>query len=96
MMDDESPEISPEMFARMRALKAVTPGMAGAVKAARGRPRVENPRQVVSIRLSAPARKQWSAMDRSHRAKLVASLERQIAKSAKDARAESNHARSRR
>lgn len=81
-VSDDAPEITPKMFAKMRPLKAVTPGMADAVKAARGRPRIANPKQVVSIRLSAPAMKRWSKLSRERRAKLVAALERQIAKSA--------------
>lgn len=81
-VNDDAPEITPELFAKMRPMKAVTPGMADAVKAARGRPRVDNPKQIVSIRLSAPAMKRWSKMSRDRRAKLVAALERQIAKSA--------------
>ncbi len=80
-VNGDAPEISAEIFAKMRPMKAVTPGMVKAVKAARGRPRVESPKQVISIRLSAPARKRWSQMSPDRRAKLVASLERQIAKS---------------
>jgi uncharacterized protein (DUF4415 family) len=80
-VNDEAPEITPELFAKMRPMKTVTPGMADAVKAARGRPKVANPKQVVSIRLSAPAMKRWSEMSRERRAKLVATLEKEIARS---------------
>jgi uncharacterized protein (DUF4415 family) len=82
-VSDDAPEITPEMFAKMRPMKAVTPGMVEAVKAARGRPKVENPKQVVSIRFSAPAMKRWSELSRDHRAKLIAALEKQIVKSAR-------------
>jgi uncharacterized protein (DUF4415 family) len=80
--DDEAPEITAEMFAKMRPMKDVTPGMAEAIKALRGRPRIENPKQVVSIRMSAAAVKRWNRLDRKDRAKLVASLEKKIEKRA--------------
>jgi uncharacterized protein (DUF4415 family) len=82
IVDDEAPEITAEMFARMRPMKDVTPGMAQAIKALRGRPKVENPKQVVSIRMSASAVKRWNGLDRKDRAKLVASLEKKIEKRA--------------
>jgi hypothetical protein len=63
-------------------MKDVTPGMAQAIKASRGRPKVENPKQVVSIRMSAAAVKRWNGLDRKDRAKLVASLEKKIGKRA--------------
>jgi uncharacterized protein (DUF4415 family) len=82
IVDDEAPEITAEMFARMRPMKDVTPGMAQAIKVSRGRPKVENPKQVVSIRMSAAAVKRWNGLDRKDRAKLVASLEKKIEKRA--------------
>jgi uncharacterized protein (DUF4415 family) len=82
IVDDDSPEITAEMFARMRPMKDVTPGMAKAIKALRGRPKVENPKQVVSIRMSAVSVKRWNGLDRKDRAKLVASLEKKIEKRA--------------
>jgi uncharacterized protein (DUF4415 family) len=82
IVDDETPEITAEMFARMRPMKDVTPGMVEAIKALRGRPKVENPKQVVSIRMSAAAVKRWNGLNREDRAKLVASLEKKIEKHA--------------
>ncbi len=82
IVDDEAPEITAEMFARMRPMKDVTPRMAQAIKALRGRPKVENPKQVVSIPMSASAVKRWDRLDKKGRAKLVASLERRIEKCA--------------
>jgi len=77
-VDDETPEITPEIFAKMRPMKEVNPGLVKAIKALRGRPRVENPKQVVSIRLSAPALARWSNLSREQRSKLVASFEKKI------------------
>jgi uncharacterized protein (DUF4415 family) len=82
IVDDESPEITPEMFARMRPMKEVAPGLVEAIKALRGRPKLESPKQVVSIRMSASAVKRWSAMGRAERAKLIAALEKKIEKRA--------------
>jgi hypothetical protein len=78
--DDESPEITPEMFAKMRPMKEVAPDLVAAHKTLRGRPKVANPKQVVSIRLSEPARKRWSALKPEKRAALVAAFEQKIVK----------------
>jgi hypothetical protein len=56
--------------------KPVIPGMALAIKALRGAAQGGNPKQVVSIRMSAAAVKRWQRLDREDRAKLVASLEK--------------------
>jgi len=85
--DDQAPEITPEMFAKMRRMKDVAPDLVEAHKALRGRPRIENPKQVVSIRLSAPAVAKWSGLDRKQRSKLVASFEKKIAASSGKRRA---------
>jgi hypothetical protein len=77
-IDDEAPEITAEMFAKMRPMKEVSPGFVEAIKALRGRPKVANPKQVVSIRLSAPALSRWSSLSREQRSKLVASFEKKI------------------
>lgn len=77
-IDDDAPEITAEIFAKMRPMKEVTPGLVEAIKALRGRPRVESPKQVVSIRLSAPALARWSSLSREQRSKLVASFEKKI------------------
>jgi uncharacterized protein (DUF4415 family) len=82
IVDDDAPEITAEMFAQMRPMTEVAPGMAEAIKALRGRPKLENPKQVVSIRMSAAAVKRWSAMGRAERAKLIAALEKKIEKRA--------------
>jgi uncharacterized protein (DUF4415 family) len=78
--DDESPEITPEMFAQMRPMKDVAPDFVEAIKALRGRPKLANPKQVISIRLSEAARKRWSALKPEKRAALVAAFEQKIVK----------------
>jgi hypothetical protein len=82
-VDDEAPEITAEMFAQMRPMREVAPGLVKAIKALRGRPRVENPKKVVSIRLSAPALVRWSSLSREQRSKLVTSFEKTITASSR-------------
>lgn len=82
--DDDAPVISATQFARMRPMKEVTPGMAKAIKAARGRPRVENPRVVISVRLSTPAKQAWDSLPAKKRAKLVNAMERAAIRAAQD------------
>ena len=79
---DDAPEITAAMFARMRPMKKVDPDMVEAVKASRGRPRVENPRVVVSVRLSAPAKQAWDSLPSEKRAKLVTAMERSAIRAA--------------
>jgi uncharacterized protein (DUF4415 family) len=74
--DDDAPVISAAQFARMQPMKEVTPGMAKAIKAARGRPRIENPKVVISVRLSAPAKQAWDSLPTRERTKLVDAMER--------------------
>jgi hypothetical protein len=74
--DQESPEITPELFARMRPLKDVDPGMVQALKVARGRPRLEQRREVVSVRLSHQAKVAWTKLPTKKRTKIVRAMER--------------------
>ena len=74
--DDDAPVISTAQFARMRPMKEVTPGMAKAIKAARGRPRVASPKVVISVRMSAPAKQAWDSLPTKERTKLVSAMER--------------------
>jgi hypothetical protein len=50
--------------------------MAKAIKAARGRPRIENPKAVISVRLSARAKQAWDSLPTRERTKLVDAVER--------------------
>lgn len=80
IFDNDAPEITAEMFAKMRPMKEVAPDLVAAHKALRGRPKVANPKQVVSIRMSASAVKRWNGLGRQERARLVAALEKKIEK----------------
>lgn len=81
-MDDDAPEITAQMFAKMRPMKKADPGMVRAIKASRGRPRVENPKAVVSVRLSAPAKQAWDALPTDKRAEIIAAMERSAVRAA--------------
>lgn len=86
-VDDDAPEITAELFAKMRPMKNVTPGMADAIKAARrGRPKVDEPKVVFTIRVSQKARKGWATLASDKRKKLTADFERRIFKTAEKAR----------
>ncbi|HEX2592298.1 MAG TPA: BrnA antitoxin family protein [Rhizomicrobium sp.] len=78
--DNDAPEITAELFAKMRPMKEATPGMVEAIKAARGRPKLADPKKVVSIRLSGPAYKAWGRLNTSQRTVLVSALEEKIRK----------------
>jgi uncharacterized protein (DUF4415 family) len=82
MSDDDAPEITAALFAKMKPMKQVTPSMAKAIKAARGRPKLENAKAVVSIRLSNDALTKWRALGTAKRKKLVEKLEKNIASAA--------------
>ncbi len=51
MVDDENPEWTDEMFAQAKQASEV-PQLQILVKANRGRPKVDNPKKTISIRLS--------------------------------------------
>lgn len=74
--DADSPDITAALFKKMRPMKEVDPGMVEAIKAARGRPRVEHPKEVVSVRLSHPGKTAWDSLPTKTRTKLVNAMER--------------------
>jgi hypothetical protein len=74
--DADAPEITAAMFRRMRPMKDVDPGMVEAIKAARGRPRQEQRREVISVRLSHPAKTAWDSLPTEKRTKVVQAMER--------------------
>jgi uncharacterized protein (DUF4415 family) len=74
MQDDNAPRLTRELFAQMRPMKEVTPDAVEALKAARGRPRVAAPKQVVSIRLEREAHVAWVKLTREQRERLIGTL----------------------
>ena len=51
MIDDENPEWTDEMFAQAKPASEF-PELQTLVKASKGRPKIENPKKTISIRLS--------------------------------------------
>ena len=51
MVDDENPEWTDKMFAEAKQISEI-PELQNLLKANRGRPKVDNPKQTISIRLS--------------------------------------------
>jgi uncharacterized protein (DUF4415 family) len=81
--DDDAPEITATLFAKMRPMKEVTPGMAEAIKTSRkGRPKIEEPKIVFTMRMSQKAHKGWATLASDKRKKLTAAFERSIFKTA--------------
>ncbi|MEJ0044027.1 MAG: hypothetical protein WDM81_18235 [Rhizomicrobium sp.] len=77
--DDDAPKITAALFAKMRPMKEVTPGMVEAIKTARrGRPKVEEPKVVFTMRVSQKAHRGWATLASDKRKKLAAAFERSI------------------
>jgi len=75
--DDDAPEITAELFAKMRPMKEAAPDLVAAHKTLRGRPKMDTPaKAVVSVRLSAPAKQAWDSLTTKKRVKLVEAMER--------------------
>ena len=52
--DPDTEEITPEMMAKAKPFAEALPELAESIKRARGRPRVEKPKQAVSLRSRTP------------------------------------------
>jgi hypothetical protein len=73
--DSDSPKITRKLFATMRPAAEIDPGVIEAAKRSRGRPRVDAPRKVVSVRMSALAAEAWRVVSPETRAGLIAKIE---------------------
>lgn len=51
--DDDIPEMTTADFARARPARKIAPGVVAAMKRARGRPKLERPKEHVTLRLDA-------------------------------------------
>jgi uncharacterized protein (DUF4415 family) len=52
-MDDDIPEMTAADFARAKPARKVAPGVVAAMKRARGRPKLDQPKEHVTLRLDA-------------------------------------------
>jgi uncharacterized protein (DUF4415 family) len=73
--DPDNPEWTAEDFARAKPFAEVFPDLAASIRRARGRPRVEAPKQAVTLRLSPATVEKYKAMGRDWRALMAKRLE---------------------
>ena len=72
----DNPEWTKEDFARARPFKDVFPDLHAGIKRSRGRPKVENPKEAVTLRLSPDTVEKFKATGDNWRAKMAKALER--------------------
>lgn len=76
--DPDNPELTAEELANMRPLREVLPDLAAAIDreiARRGRPRVESPREAVTLRLAPETLARFKAKGRNWRAEMARILD---------------------
>lgn len=81
--DSDIPEMTVADFRKARPAKEVLPGVIAAAKRARGRPRIENPKQHVSLRLDAKVIAGFRAQGPGWQSRINAALARALTKTAK-------------
>jgi len=59
--DPDNPEMTAEQIAELRPLKEVLPELYSAIKRARGWPRIDDPKQAVTLRLSSQTIERYKA-----------------------------------
>lgn len=72
----DNPEWTKEDFARARPFREVFPNLHASIKRSRGRPKVENPKEAVTLRLSPDTIEKFKATGDDWRAKMAKALER--------------------
>lgn len=72
----DNPEWTKEDFARARPFRDVFPDLHASIKRSRGRPKVENPREAVTLRLSPDTVEKFKAKGDDWRARMARALER--------------------
>jgi uncharacterized protein (DUF4415 family) len=73
--DPDNPEWTAEDFARAKPFGEVFPELAASIKRARGRPRVHEPKEAVTLRLSPATVARFKAMGGDWRARMAEKLE---------------------
>jgi len=71
----DNPEWTAEDFARAKPFAEVFPELAASIKRARGRPRVAEPKEAVTLRLSPATVAKFKAMGSDWRARMAKALE---------------------
>ena len=71
----EVPELTAEDFAKAKPFAEVFPELAASIKRARGRPRVAEPKEAVTLRLSPSTVAKFKALGGDWRARMAEKLE---------------------
>lgn len=74
--DPDNPELTDAQIARARLFKDVSPDLHASIKRSRGRPKVENPKEAVTLRLSPDTIEKFKATGDDWRARMAKALER--------------------
>ena len=74
--DPDNPEWTAEDFAKAKPFAEVFPELAESIKRARGRPRVQEPKEAVTLRLSPSIVARFKALGGDWRARMAKVLER--------------------
>lgn len=73
--DPDNPELTAEDFAKAKPFAEVFPELAASIKRARGRPRVPEPKEAVTLRLSPSTVAKYKAKGGDWRARMAKRLE---------------------
>ncbi len=68
--DPDNPELTEEQLAQMRPFKEVFPDLYESIQRSRGRPRVEKPREAVTLRVDPDTLKRFKASGKDWRTKM--------------------------
>jgi len=72
----DNPEWTEEVFARAKPFSQVFPELHAGIKRSRGRPKVESPKEAVTLRLPATTVEKFKAAGNDWRTKMAKALER--------------------
>lgn len=74
--DPDNPELTDAQIARARPFRDVFPDLHASIKRSRGRPKVENPKEAVTLRLSPDTVEKFKAAGDDWRTRMAKALER--------------------
>ena len=77
-LDPDNPELTEEELSQLRPFKEVHPDLHASIKRSRGRPRVESPKEAVTLRLSPETIERFRAAGNDWRARMVEALEKSL------------------
>lgn len=72
----DSPELTDEELGRMRPFREVFPEMYEAIRRSRGRPRVDNPKEAITLRLDPDTIARFKAKGEDWRARMAEALDK--------------------